>query len=372
MKHWFRNICLLLLLLGAAAGGVSLWNYAEELAMPILTPINPSYRGFSTLPKKAPGLKLEPFTFKGYDGKEVQAVIAERDGEESSRQLAVLGNLAAEPATRLSAIDYVLVCVDWDHGIRSALPLAESLTAAGLKCVLWEPRGKDSCRPYTTHGLREQQDVPLLLDALTERSGKSDPVVIAVGQGFGAALLLQAAAQEKRISGLVSIDAYASLRHSVKRSLPESPLTMLTMLLMDMKISQTVGVESFDVAPVESAASIDRNVPVLVMNFVQDSPVSDMDDAMVIYRRLSCEQKEIRALRTESDPADALTRIAVRQEGSDEKARTVTVEVPLCKDEDAAITDVIHWLDGCVVDAVLAPRILNMPARIASGPETRR
>lgn len=372
MKHWFRNLCLLVLLLGVAAGGVSLRNYAEELALPILTPINPSYRGYSTLPKKAPGLKLEPFTFKGFDGKEVQAVIAARDGEESSRQLTILGNLAAEPATRLNAIDYVLVCVDWDHGIRSALPLAESLTAAGLKCVLWEPRGKDSKRSYTTHGLREQADVPLLLDALQQRAEKAEPVIVAVGQGYGASLLLQAAAQEKRISGLVSIDAYASLRNSVKRSLPESPLTPLTLLLMDVKFRQTVGMESFDVAPVESAAAIDRNVPVLVMNFVQESPISDMDDAVNIFRRLSCEHKEIRALRTETDPADAPVRTAVRREGSDEKARIITVEVPLCKDEDAAITDVIHWLDGCVVDAVLAPRIMNMPARIASGSETRR
>lgn len=372
MKHWFRNLSLLVLLLGVAAGGVSLRNYAEELALPILTPINPSYRGFSTLPKKAPGLKLEPFTFKGFDGKDVQAVIAERDGEESSRQLSVLGNLAAEPVSRLNAIDYVLVCVDWDHGIRSALPLAESLTAAGLTCVLWEPRGKDSARPYTTHGLREQGDVPLLLDALEQRSEKHAPVIVAVGQGYGASLLLQATAREKRISGLASIDAYASLRNSVKRSLPESPLTPLTMLLMDMKFRQTVGMESFDVAPVESAASIDRNVPVLVMNFVQDSPISDMDDAVNIFRRLSCEQKEIRALRTEADPADAQTRTAVRREGSDEKARTVSVEVTLCKDEDAAITDLIHWVDGCVVDAVLAPRITNMPARIAAGADATR
>lgn len=373
MKHWFRNLFLLLLLGGATAGGVSLWNYAEELALPILTPLNPSYKGFSTLPKKAPGLRLEPFIFKGYDGKEVQAVIAERDGEESSRQLSVLGSLAAEPVTRLGSIDYVLVCVDWDHGIRSALPLAESLTAAGLKCVLWEPRGKDSCRPHTTHGLREKSDIPLLIDALESRTEKDAPVIVAVGQGFGASLLLQATAQEKRICGLVSIDAYASLRQSVKRSLPESPLTPLTMLLMDMKIRQTVGVESFDVAPVESAASIDRHVPVLVMNFVQESPVSDMDDAVTIFRRLSSDNKDIRVLRTEADPADAQSRTVVRREGSDEKAREVTVEVNLSKDEDAALSDVLHWMDGCVVDAIMAPRVMNLPVNIAAGatPRTR-
>lgn len=367
MKHLFRNLMLLLLLAAAGYGGVSLWNYAEELAQPILVPTNPSYRGFSTLPKKAAGLKLEPFTFTGYDGQPVQAVLAERDGEESSRQLSVLGHLAAEPVTRLQAIDYVLVCVDWDHGILSALPLAETLTAAGLKCVLWEPRGSNSRRPYTTHGLREHEDVPPLLDAVRVLSEKNDPVIVAVGQGYGASLLMQATAAEPRISGLVSIDAYASLRHSVQRSMPESPLAPLTLMLMDLKISQTVGVESFDVAPVESASSINRDVPVLVLNLVQDSPISNLDDAITIFRRLPCEQKDIRTLRTDEDAADSDSRTVVRREGSDEKARKVQVDVTLCKDEDNALVDVIHWLDTSVVDAVLAPRISSMPARMAAG-----
>lgn len=371
MKHWFRNLCLLVLLLGTSIGGVSLWNYAESLAQPILVPLNASYQGYSTLPKKVPGLQLEPFTFQGYDGKPVQAVLAKRDGEESSRQLSVLGNLATDPVARLDAVDYVLICVDWDHGIRSALPLAESLTAAGLTCVLWEPRGIESARPYTTHGLKEKDDVPLLIDALTQRSTKSDPVIVAVGQGFGASLLLQATAQEKRIRGLVCIDAYASLRQSVKRSLPSSTFTPLTMLLMDMKFRQTVGMESFDVAPVESAASIERHVPVLVMNFVQDSPISDIDDAVTIFRRLSSEHKEIYALRTENDPADADIRTVQRREGSDEKARMVSVDVNLCKDEDAAISQVIHWMDSRVVDAVMAPRIMNVPAKVSAGTSPR-
>lgn len=367
MKHLFRNVLLLLLLAAAGFGAVSLWNYAEELAQPILVPTNPSYRGFSTLPKKAAGLKLEPFTFQGYDGAPVQAVLAERGGEESSRQLSVLGHLAAEPVMRLQAIDYVLVCVDWDHGILSALPLAESLTAAGLKCVLWEPRGSNSRRPYTTHGLREHEDVAPLLDAVRAMSDKPDPVIVGVGQGFGASLLMQATATEPRISGLVSIDAYASLRHSVQRSMPESPLAPLTLLLMDFKISQTVGVESFDVAPVESASAINRDVPVLVLNLVQDSPICNLDDAVTIFRRLPCEHKEIRTLRSEEDAVENDTRSVTRSEGSDEKARKVHVDVALSQDEDSALVDVIRWLDTCVVDAVLAPRISAMPTRMAAG-----
>ena len=134
-------------LIAAAWGSVSSWFYINDLAQPVLKPINQSYVGYTKVPRKAPGLRMETFTFKGWDGGDVQAVIAVKDGEESSRQLSVIGDLMNDPVERLHQIDYVLVCVDWDHGIRSALPLAESLTAAGLTCVLWESRGMDDRRP---------------------------------------------------------------------------------------------------------------------------------------------------------------------------------------------------------------------------------
>lgn len=361
-SHLFRNLALLCLLIAGGVGGVFAWFRVDEMVQPVLQPTNASYRGYSLLPKKAAGLKLEPFTFKGWDDGEVQAVLATREGEESSRQLSILGNLAATPAERLGAIDYVLVCVDWDHGIRSALPLAESLTAAGLTCVLWEPRGANNRRDYCTHGLKENKDVPLLIDALAARSGKKEPVIAAVGQGYGAGLLLQAAAHEPRIRGLVSIDAYASLRRSVQRTMADSLLAPLTVMLMDLRINHTVGMECFDVAPVESAAEIDRHVPVLVLNLAQDSPVSDLSDAVIIYSQLRSSDRDIRTLRNETDPADAEYRRETYRKGSDAKAKTVAVDVRLCRDEDAALADVVHWLNQAVVDAVMAPRV-NDPAR---------
>ena len=131
-RHPFRLLLLLTALLGAAAYGVHLYFYINDLAQPVLTPVNQAYSGYTNLPKKAPGLHLDPFTFTGWDGGEMQAVLVTKEGEESSRQLSVIGDLAAHPAENLSSIDYALVCVDWDHGICSSLPLAETLTAAGI------------------------------------------------------------------------------------------------------------------------------------------------------------------------------------------------------------------------------------------------
>ncbi len=366
----FSRFLLLTGLLGAGAGGVWLWNYVDDLTAPILVPVNPSYEGASQLPQKAPGLQLEPFSFKGADGGEVLAMLVTRsprkptgEDDSTSRQLAVTADLAVTGAERLGALDYVLLCVDWDHGIRSALPLAESLTAAGLTCVLWEPRGAGSRRPYCTHGLRESRDVPLLIDALAARSGKEIPVIIGVGQGFGASLLLHAAAEEPRLRGLVSIDAFASLRESVERTLPASALLRpVTIWLMDRKMSGSVGFECFDVAPVESAARIDRNVPALVINLVQDNPISNLDDALTIYRQLPSDKREVWTLRCSSDPEEAVERELRVRTGSAEKLREETIRVGLVNDAESAVTSIIHWLNDCVVEAVETPHIVT-PAR---------
>ena len=353
-----RRFLMSIAFIAAVWGGVSTWFYINDLVEPVLAPLNQSYVGYTNVPRRAPGLRMEPFTFKGWDGGDVQAVIAVKDGEESSRQLSVIGDLMNAPVERLHQIDYVLVCVDWDHGIRSALPVAESLTAAGLTCILWEPRGVADRRPYCTHGLKECRDVPMLLDAVAARSGKADPVFAAVGQGYGAALLLQATAMEPRIRGLVSIDAYASLRQSVERTMPKSLLRPVVMWLMDQRIRRTAGMESFDVAPVERAADVDRNVPVLVVNLMQDSPVSNFKDAMTIYRRLPCDQRDVWTLRSENDPAG----VSIREVTLGRGTRRESVSVSLLDDEDSAMSSIVHWINDRVVDAVEAPRVSD-PAR---------
>ncbi len=364
------NLLFFSALLGAGAGGVWLWNYVEDMTAPLLVPVNPSYAGVASVPTKAPGLHLEPFSFTGWDGGEVPAVIVTRarrgaggQDESTSRQLAITAELATRSADRLGAIDYVLLSVDWDHGIRSALPLAESLTAAGLSCVLWEPRGQDARRPYCTHGLRESRDVPLLIDALVAHSGKERPVVVGMGQGYGAALMLQAAAREPRLRGLVAIDSFASLSESLGRMLPPSILAApLTVWLMDRRINRKVGYECFDVAPVESAAGINRNVPALIINLTQDNPVSTLDDALTIYRRLGSDRRDVWTLRGPSDSAQATERDLSFSSGRSEKRRRESVRVGLVQDAESAVADVLHWLNDFVVDAVESPQVFE-PAR---------
>ena len=369
MKYFSTALRLLLVacILSAIGFAFWLWDHTEELTAPVLQPINQSYVGYSNVPNKAMGLKLDTFEFKGFDGGAVQAVIAEKEGEESSRQLTVIGDLTVNKAEDLGRIDYVLICVDWDHGIRSALPLAESFTAAGLKCVLWDPRGVNDRRQYCTHGLKESADVPKLIDELVRRSGKEHPVIVGVGQGFGAGLILQAAAEEPRIRGIISVDACASLRESIQRTLHNGALSPLTIWLMDIRMNSCVGIECFDVAPVESASRISRDVPVLVVNLVQDNPVSTIKDAMTIYRQLPSDLRSIWTMAGEEDAPDAAHRQVTMGRSSDGRPRIV--EMGLLRDEDSAMLSMVHRLNDSFVPTLDAP-LTVAPPRPALTPDS--
>ena len=353
------TLVLLIAALGAAC--VWLWSVVDNRVQPLLRPMNPAYAGYDSVPASIPGMGMRPFTFTGWDGGPVQAVEVWKEGEESSRQLTVMGDLANHPVERLHEIDYVLVCVDWDHGILSAVPLAEALTAAGLHCVLWNPRGVDDRREYCTHGLREAADVPALIDALAAHSAKERPEVVAVGQGFGANMLLRAAAREPRIHGLVSIDAFASLSQSVGRLIDGDLSRILLRQLMDMRINSVIGMESFDVAPVQSASEISRNVPVLAVNLVQDNPVSTIDDALAIYRRLQSDRRALWAIRSAEDDAEDDERKIELLEGPSGKEQPVIETVRLLRDEEDAVVAVIHWLNDCVVESIVAPPPVDLP-----------
>lgn len=350
-------IILLIVILLPVTGAVWVWQYMGRLAEPILLPLNEDYNNLSAVPEQHLGIKFTDISFKGWDTTEITAVIAEKDEEDSSRQRSVLSGLNNQQTDKLKHIDYALVCVDWDHGIRSALPLAEYLTAAGIRCILWEPRGKDSSRPYCTHGLKESEDVPILIDALAARCGKERPIIIAVGQGYGAGLLLQAAAKDDRIRGLVSIDAFASLRESISRTMPENILSQIKLALMDVRINRYVGFECFDVVPVDSATNLNRDTPALIINLQQDNPIRTINDALTIYRQLPSDTKEVWTLRTPTDAPQATTRVQHCTVGQGENERTYDIEIHLKSGENEVYTAIIHWLLDQFLTAIDKPHV---------------
>ncbi len=105
--------------------------------------------------------------------------------------------------------ELVVIAASWNEGVESSLPLAEGLAGAGYTSLIWNPRGKNNTRQFCTYGLREYADVTALLDAVSRKQGGLPPVA-AVGQGFGAAVLLKAASEDPRIRCMVSMDCFPS------------------------------------------------------------------------------------------------------------------------------------------------------------------
>ena len=105
-----------------------------------------------------------------------------------------------------------------------------------------------------------------------------------------------------------------------------------------------------------------RDVPVLVVNMVRNSPVSTLHDAVAIYRQLPSDVREVWTLRGPGDRPGAEHREVVYTSGQGEKMRSRTVEVHLERDEESTVLGIIHWLDGVMVPAWNS-RPLNEPER---------
>lgn len=344
MIRWMLSLMLLL----AAGGGAWLWWHVNSEAKRLLLPGNPLFSGYNDLPDRAQGVELQSFEITGWDGAKVQACIVRKANDQEGltpRQHTLLEKLEGLSLKDLEEIDYALISVDWDHGIRSALPLAEAMAAAGVTCVLWEPRGSNSARSFCTHGLHESADVPLLIDNLEKATGRKDLLIVGVGRGFGAELMLQAAACEPRLHAVVAIDAAASLNKILKRANVSAPMREL----IGWRMNQLTGLEPFDIAAVKSASLIQRDTPVLIAHSGANVPAAgSLDDSVAIYTQLQSDQRKLITPRNEQDEPDATTRTIVYATVGGTREIVQEVEVSLVKDADDILVEILKWLSAYI------------------------
>ena len=93
-------------------------------------------------------------------------------------------------------------------------PWALYLAEEGWRCVLVDLRGHGkSTGKNIFFGLRETNDLSLLLDALAQKGRLSQPVA-AIGESYGASLALRWKTVEPRLESVVAIAPYASLSNA--------------------------------------------------------------------------------------------------------------------------------------------------------------
>ena len=354
MGRVFKWVNIIILLL-VGGGALVLWLRVENRTMRVLQPVSPLYKGYSDLPDRAEGVRLTPFEYEGYDKKKGLACIVTGTGEEGGKtpiQQALLEKLLPERLDNLGSVDYVLICVDWDHGIRSALPLAETLAATGLSCVLWEPRGKNSAREYSTRGLLESKDIPLIIDALEQISGKKDLLIFGIGRGYGAELMIHAATKDQRLRAIAGINACTSLSSLLKRS----GVSVLMRELISHRMETLTGLEPFDIAAVKSVFALDRQTPVLLIYTEEPGLESSPDDSIAMFTQLHPAQRQLATLRRADDPPHATTRdlVFVQKGGTHEIKHHLTAD--LLQDADEIPALILRWMNQHV------PALLETPA----------
>lgn len=346
---------LILLPLAVVSGGMWLCIHIENQVQRLLHPVNPLYSGYSELPEHVQGLNLEPFIVHGEDKHTIRACLATVDNLPAAgtpHQLVIQDRMGNADLSGLKSVDYVLVCVDWDHGIRSALPIAEQLAAAGLRCVLWEPRGEDEARSRCTRGIRESRDITSLIDELERRTGQKELVVLGVGRDFGAELMLHAATNEPRLRGIVAIDVHAPLNKVLQRR----NLPIWQRELIGWRMKELTGLEPFDFAAVKSVFNLPREKPVLLICSGKDTPESRPEDAYALYTQLHQDQRRLYVPRQHDDSPDSNYRIIhYTQQGGSHTVQH-DVHANILDGADDVLPAILQWINE------VAPELQETPA----------
>lgn len=295
----FKRLVQLFFLFVLAAAATVAW-FAWYASTPLLVPV-----GESASASSADSLVLEPVEAVSTDGTAIAGYLVRSrlSGAFSPRQNRVRDALKLR--ARLPHLEekseLVVICTSWDQGIESSMPLAEGLAGAGYTCLVWDPRGKDNARKYCTYGLKEYADVTALLDAVSGKEGGLPPVA-AVGQGFGAAVLLKAASEDPRIRCMVCMDCFPSLKTVAVREMEQDwgkPLCYPAFWLLDAGVDWRAGFSTFDVAPVDDALKLDFPVMVVCTN---QYFFSTLEDCLGIYDSLKNEKKQLHESIREGEP----------------------------------------------------------------------
>jgi pimeloyl-ACP methyl ester carboxylesterase len=153
------------------------------------------------------------------------------------------------------------------HGVGdnrgSGVWLAERLVPLGFDVVTYDGRAHgESTGDACTYGFHEKKDLSRVLDALgIERA-------ILVGVSLGAAVALQAAAEDPRVEGVVSASAFSSLEELARALVPRAATER--QVREAFALAEREGrFRVTDVSPAAAAARI--HVPVLVVYGTDDA-----------------------------------------------------------------------------------------------------
>ncbi len=338
----FKRFIQFLFLLVLIFIGALVW-FAWYASTPLLAPLS------APADEVAPDfLSAEPVLAVSADGVTVEGYLIRPtvEGAFSAAQNRVRDSLKMrEKLPHLEAkSQLVVICTSWDEGVQGSLPLAEGLAGAGYTCLVWNPRGKDSAREFCTYGLKEYADLTALLDVLDKKMNGLPPVA-AVGQGFGAAVLLKAAAFDPRVRCMICLDCFPSLKTVAMREMEQDwgkAFSFPAFWLLDAGVEWRAGFSTFEVAPVDHALNLDY--PVMVVCTDQYF-FSTMDDNLSIFDSVKNEKKQFFASLADGEPFGTKERVFTKTvEGKKGEKFEKTYHINVYAGDDELKAGIAEWI----------------------------
>lgn len=181
------------------------------------------------------------------------------------------------------------------HGITSHkehyLPVCKYLAKKGFNSVVFDLRAHGySEGEYCTFGVKEKQDVSVLLDTLATKISLSTNYDI-WGQSLGAAITIQSLAHDKRLKYGIIESAFADSRtiiHDYTQRTLGVNITWLNNYLI-WRAERIAGFETDNAVPAQSAKQIQQ--PVLVVHGKKDNKVK-YEYGRENYENIASEDKE--------------------------------------------------------------------------------
>jgi alpha-beta hydrolase superfamily lysophospholipase len=182
------------------------------------------------------------------------------------------------------------------HGVSESkivgLPMAKEFHARGYNVFLYDSRRHgDSGGTFCTYGFYEKHDTSTSINYLTSRGDLSMGKIGLFGSSMGAAVAIQVAAMDKRISAVVAESSFATLRgifDDYQRRMIKLPWHYLRNIVIK-RSERLAHFRAHSVSPLESIRDV--HVPVFILHGVNDNLI-DYKYSVQLYNN-ACEPKEL-------------------------------------------------------------------------------
>lgn len=173
------------------------------------------------------------------------------------------------------------------------LGVAERLAKAGYDVVLVDLRSHGwSTGEYITGGAKEKHDVQAVVDAFVEAGTVAEQPITVFGVTYGGATALQYAAMDPRVTGVMVMAPWASMKAKARRDLG----SLASQERVEAELAKAGEVADFDPSQASAVrAAAELSCPVYIAHGVLDMTVP-VTDSEQIYRAIPHDNKRLQII----------------------------------------------------------------------------